>query len=100
MASPGMPQPSGKVSRTTSGVVRGNGGYYHGYIVTTVTATGAINIYDNASAASGTIVDTIPAATAAGTQRILPLPIPMTNGIYADFAGGATGTVLFVHDGA
>lgn len=100
MASPGMPQPSGKISRTTSGVVRGSAGYYHGYIVTTVTATGPINVYDNASAASGTIVDVIPATTAAGTQRVLPAPVPMANGIYADFSGGATGAVLFIHDGA
>ena len=99
MASPGMPQPSGKISLTTSGAVRSSGGWYYGYIVTTATATGAINIYDN-TAASGTVIDVIPATTAAGTQRVLAMGVPVSNGIFAEFAGGATGTVLFVHDGA
>jgi hypothetical protein len=85
-----------KLSRTTAGVVSAVDGAYVGYIVTTVTAVGAIIIYDNASAASGTIIDVIPSGTAAGTSRNLATPIAVRNGIYADFNGGATGTVTFI----
>lgn len=96
MASPGLPQPSGKTALTANGSVKGVAGAYHGYIVTTATATAAITLYDNTSAA-GTVIDVIPATTAAGTRGILAQPVPCTNGIYAQF-GTATGTVLFLYD--
>ena len=95
MATPGLPQPSGATPLTSTGAVRAKGGYYHGYIVTVAT-TGAVTVYDNASAASGTVIDVIPTSTAAGTRGVLAQPVPVANGVYASFASG--GTVLFLHD--
>lgn len=95
MPTPGLPQPSGAIALTGTGAVRAKRGYYHGYIVTVATA-GAVTIYDNASAASGTIIDVIPTSTAAGTRGVLAQPVPVAKGVYASFA--STGTVLFLHD--
>lgn len=95
MPSPGMPQPAGKAAATATGTVKSGQGYYHGYVVTTALSAAAITIYDN-TAASGTVIDVIPASTAAGTRGILPNPIPISTGIHAAFGG--TGTVLFVYD--
>lgn len=85
-----------KTALTASGVVSSHDGYYVGYIVTTALSAAAVTIYDNASAASGTVLDIIPASTAAGTKVNLATPVKTTNGIYASFAG--TGTVLFLHN--
>jgi hypothetical protein len=85
-----------KLSRTAAGVVSSADGSYVGYVVTVVTAVGAIVVYDNASAASGTVVDVIPSGTAVGSARNHATPIAVRNGIYADFVGGATGTVTFL----
>ena len=85
-----------KLERTTTGVVKAQKGYYTGYVVTVTLSAAAITLYDNASAASGTVIDVIPASTAAGTSKSLASPVPVSNGIYASFAG--TGTVLFLHD--
>lgn len=48
-------------------------------------------MYDNASAASGTVLMVIPGATAAGT--VYDINLPAVNGIYASFAG--TGGITF-----
>lgn len=91
-----MAQASRSTSLTASGALLAiPEGEYVGYVVTTVTATGSIRVFDNASAASGTIIDLIPAATAAGASRNLAVPIRVKNGIYVEFNGGATGTVTF-----
>lgn len=97
MAAPGLPQPSGATARTSGGALRTGVCAYHGYIVTTTTATGAINVYDS-TGAFGKQIDSIPATTAAGQRGVLAQPVPCATGIYIDFAGGATGTVLFLHD--
>lgn len=81
---------------TATGVVQSKRGYYHGYVVTTALSAAAITLYDNASAASGTVVDVIPASATAGTRQISPEPIKLQNGLYASFGG--TGTVLFLTD--
>lgn len=85
-----------KTSLTGTGVVKAGPGYYGGFNVTTALSAAAITLYDNASAASGTIIDVIPASSTAGTVRSLPSPIKVQNGIYASFGG--TGTVLFLFD--
>lgn len=85
--------PASKSALTASGAVGSAGGRrYHGYIVTTVLGAGAVTLYDNTSAA-GTVIDVIPASTAAGAFR--ECAVPCTNGIYANFA--STGTVLFLY---
>lgn len=84
--------PSSKAALTASGAVGMAGGRkYHGYVVTTATA-GDVTVYDNTSA-TGTVIDVIPASTAAGTFR--ECAIPCVLGIYANFA--STGTVLFLY---
>lgn len=59
-------------------------------VVTTVTATAAITIYDNASAASGTPLLVIPAAAGAGT--VYDVQMPAANGITIQ-STGATGAL-------
>lgn len=85
--------PSSKSALTASGAVGTAGARkYHGYMVTAALSAAAITLYDNTSAA-GTVIDVIPASTAAGTYR--ECAIPCINGIYANFGG--TGTVLFLY---
>ena len=86
-------KPASKSALTGTAAVKASAGLYYGYTVTTALSAAAITIYDNASAASGTVIDVIPASTAAGSTKNLASPIPCTNGIYASFGG--TGTVLF-----
>ena len=85
-----------QVILTGSGVVKqqGNLAKLCGYDVIVVTATGAINLRDGG--ASGTIRMVIPAATAAGSHRNMATPMQFNDGIYAEFNGGATGTVGFL----
>lgn len=84
------------LSLTASGVIQGTPARYTGYVVTTVLSAAAIAIYDHASAASGTIVDVIPASSAVGTKGSFAQPIRCVNGLYASFGG--TGTVTFLFD--
>ena len=74
----------------TGQVAYGSESVYHGYTVTTATATAAILI--RKTGASGQIVDSIPASTAAGTTKYLSDGISCDGGIYFDLNGG-TGTV-------
>ena len=76
-------------SCTADAEIRATPGFYHGYTVTVVTATAAINILDGS-----TVIDVIPATTAAGTQRVLPVPIRTSDALSIDFTGAATGTVV------
>lgn len=84
-----------KTAATATGTVQSGKGYYCGYTVTTALSAAAITLYDN-TAASGTVVDVIPASTAAGTTKNFASPVPLTTGLHAAFAG--TGTVLFLHE--
>lgn len=95
MASVGLPGPGGRVALTGSGAVKASQGTYYGYIVTTALSAAAITIFDNTSA-TGTVIDVIPASTAAGTRGVLPVQVPCNTGIFASFGG--TGTVLFLYD--
>lgn len=81
---------------TASVALRNTPGVFYGYNVTTVTATGAINFYDAASA-TGKVLASIPASTAVGTAFFPPHGIRFNTGLYVEFAGGATGTVLVHH---
>lgn len=85
-----------KSALTATGAVSAQKGYYWGYVVTTNVSAAAITIYDNASAASGTVIDVVPASTTAGTAKVFATPVPVASGIYASFGG--TGTVLFLCD--
>lgn len=78
---------------TATQAVKTGGGEFYGYNVTVVTATGAINFYDNTSAA-GKVLASIPASTAVGSSFLPPNGLRFKTGLFVDFAGGATGTVL------
>lgn len=72
-------------------------GNYGGHTVTVVTATGAINI--RKGSATGQIMDVIPIGTAAGNTKTYPNTVQMDGaGIFIDFAGGATGTVVILYE--
>ena len=86
-----------KTSVTADAQLQPHKGYYYGYTVTVVTANAAISVYDSLTEA-GTVVDVIPAATAAGVTKTFATPIPMSTGIYVGYAATATGTVVFLHD--
>jgi hypothetical protein len=81
------------VNLTADGVVANAPCIVYGYIVTTIIGAGTVTVYDNASAASGTALFVIPAATAVG-QYSFPVGVITTAGAYADFA--STGTVNFL----
>lgn len=76
-------------SLTASATVGNNNAVYFGYTVTVATATAAILIRQGSG---GQIVDTIPAATAAGATKSLANGLALSS-LYVDFNGG-TGTVV------
>lgn len=78
---------------TADALVKSGRVVYRGYTITVVTAGGTIDIRDATSAGSGTIIDTIPAATAAGTRVERLVGIVCETGLYVDY-NGATGTVV------
>jgi hypothetical protein len=64
-------------------------------VTTAGTATDNITIYDNASAASGTVIGIIPGGTAVGTM--IEFNMPAANGIYAvNVASGPAVTLSYV----
>jgi uncharacterized membrane protein len=75
-------------------VAKDSSNVYYGYTVLVVTAVGSINIRKTSQ--TGLIMDIIPAATVAGSARSLAHGLQCEGGIYVEFAGGATGT-LIVH---
>jgi hypothetical protein len=78
-------------SLTATGAVKASPGRLASVLVTTALSAAAVTIYDNASAASGTVLAVIPASSAIGTRIVVDLPA--FTGIYASFGG--TGTVVF-----
>lgn len=90
--------PQYKSVAATTVVVKGRG-RYHGYIVTTVTATAALQIRDATAAGGGTVIDTIPVGTAIGSRGLLPRPIPVESGLVFDLNGG-TGGITLLYEGA
>lgn len=83
-------------SLTASALVKEGLAVYYGYTVTVATATGPINIRNGS--VSGQIVDVIPATTAAGSTKALPNGLSLDDGLFAEFNGGATGTVVIHYE--
>jgi hypothetical protein len=71
---------------------------YRGFTITVVTAVGTIDIRDGIAAGGGVIIDTIPLGTAAGTRVEKNVGIICETGIYVDYNGGATGTVVVLYE--
>lgn len=78
-------------------VVRGPCKYY-GYIVNVALSAAVCDIRDGVAAGGGNVVDTVAASSAAGTRGLLLHPVQMNNGIFVDFAGTGTVTVLYEGD--
>lgn len=68
-----------QVTPTSLTVIKSTPGRLARVLCSTANATNAINIYDNASAASGTIIGVIPTTATAG--QIFDLQMPAANGI-------------------
>lgn len=73
-------------------VVKNSSGYLGGALVTAPGTTTAMTLYDNASAASGTVVGIIPSGATAG--QFFPFNMPVKNGITA--SGSATNPAVTV----
>lgn len=73
-------------------VIKASGGYLGRVLVTQVNGAAAINIYDNASGHTGTIIGVVPASAAAGT--VYTFGIPASSGITV--AGAATNGALTI----
>ncbi len=86
-----------KVVNASTVIARGYCKYY-GFIVTTATATAAVQIRDSVAAAAGSVIDTTAAASAVGTTRTLNNPIECTTGLTFDLNGG-TGTLVVMYEG-
>jgi flagella basal body P-ring formation protein FlgA len=67
---------------------------YRGFTITVVTAVGSIDIRDGIAAAGGVVIDTIAAGTAVSTRIEKNPGIICETGLYVDYNGGATGTVV------
>lgn len=83
---------------TNDALVRTGQCTYRGYTITVVTAVGTIDIRDGTSAGGGTVIDTIPVATAAGTRVEKTVGVICETGLYVDFNGGATGTLVVLYE--
>lgn len=72
-------------------VVRAIPSYYRGFTVreTTGGATAVVRIYDNASAASGTVLEEISLTGGESAREFYPGGVWATNGIYVDVVSGA-----------
>jgi hypothetical protein len=81
--------PAFNTSVSATGAVKASPGRLASVLVTTGLSAAAITIYDNPSAASGTVLAVIPASSAIGFRVVVDLPA--LNGIYVSFAG--TGAV-------
>lgn len=78
---------------SAAGVVKAAAGRLVKVIVTVAGSGGTLTVYDNASAASGTILYSVAGTTALGT--IADLDIPAANGIYVSPGTGQTVLVVW-----
>ena len=93
-----MPKAIHSSALTADALVKTGQGVYRGFTITTVTAVGIIEIRDAVAAGAGTVIDTIPVATAAGTRVEKQVGVICETGIYVDFAAGATGTLNVLYE--
>ena len=81
---------------TADALVKTGQSTYRGMSITATTAAGTIDVRDAIAAGAGTIIDTIPAGTAAGTYIENVVGVICETGIYVDY-NGATGTVVILY---
>lgn len=76
------------VAGATQAVTTGTG-FYRGIVVRETSAAALVlRIWDNASAASGTLLDVIVVAANARADSLPPTPIQYVNGIYIERVSG------------
>lgn len=64
-------------------------GFYAGFCLReTASSTAVVRIYDNASAASGTIIDVISLAAGESARELYPRAVRVSNGIYVKVVSG------------
>lgn len=80
---------------TASGIVSPGPTRYGGFEVVATTAVGVINV--RRGTVSGEILAVLAIGLTAAGSRALPNPISVPEGLYAEFNGGATGTVNILH---
>ena len=93
-----MPSAAHSAAITGDTLVKTGPAKYRGFHITVVTAVGTIDIRDGVSAGGGTVIDTIAVATAAGTRVEKTVAVNCDAGIYVDYNGGATGTVVVLYE--
>lgn len=81
---------------SASAAIQAQGGYIHAITLIPAAAASTLTVYDNASAASGTVVAaTTAVATGASTTVSFHWPVPANAGIYASVTG--TGATFIIH---
>lgn len=80
---------------TADTLIKTGPGVILGYVVHAATATNQIEIRDAVAAGGGTVRVTIPASTAVGVYHFGGVGISCTAGIYLDFTGTGTVSVLY-----
>ena len=83
---------------TADTLVKTGQGVYRGFTITVTTAVGSIDIRDAVSAGTGTVIDTITMATAAGTRVEKTIGVVCETGLYVDFGAGTTGTICLTYE--
>ena len=82
--------------KTADAAIKASAGVLRGVaLITDGTNLGTVVIYDNASAASGTVLFKMSASGASGGREAMNLDIPASTGIYADVSGTGAGYIVY-----
>lgn len=81
---------------TADTLIKAGPGMIMGFVVHAATATNVIQIRDSITAGGGAVRVTIPASTAVGVYHFGGVGVLCTTGIYLDFTGTGTVSVLYV----
>ena len=82
---------------TADELIKTGAGVFYGVVVTAALSAATVEIRDATSAGSGTVMVTIPASSAIGTKIDFGgMGVRFSTGLYADFGGTGTITVLYV----
>lgn len=90
--------PASHANVTADGAIKTKSGQLVSVLLSSGGAAATLILYDNASAASGTVLATIKTATNNDSNQWSPaVPYVFANGIYADISGtGASATVVYL----
>lgn len=89
--------PGGSIRITADGVIKASNGQLVAILLQGGSANSTLILYDNASAASGTVVASIAALTNDSVAFCPTASLPFVNGLYADISGtGAAATIVYL----